>query len=100
MSPNGVKPASTRPQRSALAVHRFAANLSQEELGRRARLSRESIANLESGKYQPRRLTAESIARALGVPVEDLFPTNDARPAGGPTSVNDPAGRGPIRDER
>jgi len=82
----------------ALAVHRFASGMTQSDLAAKARLSRAAIANLESGKSQPRRLTAESIARALGVPVADLFSPNDLDPAGTGPRENSPVVR--RRDER
>ena len=66
----------------ALAVHRFASGMTQSDLAAKARLSRAAIADLESGKSQPRRLTAESIARALGVPVADLFFHERRQPPG------------------
>jgi DNA-binding XRE family transcriptional regulator len=61
-------------RRSPLAVHRFTAGLTQEELAVRAHISREAVIALEQGKHRPRRLTARALADALDVPVSELFP--------------------------
>ncbi len=60
--------------RSPLAVYRYTAGLTQQQLADRASITRESVANLEAGKHRPRRLTAQSIGAALGVDPTDLFP--------------------------
>ena len=50
--------------------HRF----SQEELARRAGLSRGGFAQIERGERTPSSATVEKIAMALGVGVEKLYP--------------------------
>lgn len=53
--------------------------LTQEELAESAGVARYSISNYESGKTSARRRTAERLAEALGVELEDLT-TPPARP--------------------
>jgi non-specific serine/threonine protein kinase len=56
-----------------LKYHRLAAELTQEDLAERAQLSARAISDLERGiKTVPHRDTVESLARALGLPVEEL----------------------------
>lgn len=52
---------------------RMAAGLSQVELARRARVSRQALGAIESGEYQPSVAVALRIARELGESVESLF---------------------------
>src|SRR5262249_29428330 len=48
-----------------LRTHRLTARLTQETLGERAGLSPRSVQDLEAGRVQPRRFTAERLAEAL-----------------------------------
>jgi putative transcriptional regulator len=63
--------------RVARAEHR----LSQEELARRAGVTRQTIGAIENGQYYPSALLAFVLARHLNMPVTDLFyledPTDD-----------------------
>lgn len=79
---------------SVLAVFRFAASMTQEELARRAHVTRETVGALEAGRHQPRRLTAESIASALGVEPSILWPRNDNGRACNAAEVTTTAGQG------
>lgn len=65
---------------SQLAISRFSAGLTQEELAERVGISRVSISNLERGQHQPRRITALALAEALGCTLTELFPPDDERP--------------------
>ena len=47
--------------------------LSQEELAQRVGVRRETIGNLENGKYNPSLKLAMDIAQVFGCTVEDLF---------------------------
>jgi len=47
--------------------------MSQEELGKRAGVTRHTIMALEAGKYYPSLLLAFRIARAFGAGVEEVF---------------------------
>lgn len=52
---------------------RIARKISQTELARRARISRQALGAIESGLYQPGVSVALSLARELGETVENLF---------------------------
>lgn len=47
--------------------------MTQEELGRRAGVTRQTILAVEAGKYAPSLLLAFRIARAFDAGVEDVF---------------------------
>jgi len=47
--------------------------MTQEELARRAELSRQTIIAIEKGKYSPSLLVAFRLAHVLGVRIEELF---------------------------
>ena len=63
-------------QPSPLALARFSRGLTQHQFAERARVSRETISRLERGTT-PQLTTAQSIATALGLSVEVVFPKND-----------------------
>ena len=57
--------------------------ITQEELGRQTGLTRQSIIAIEKGRFTPSIETALQLARALKVPVGDIFwLTDDERKAG------------------
>ncbi len=56
---------------------RTARGITQLELARRARISRQALGAIESGLYQPSVTVALSLARELGETVETLFADND-----------------------
>ena len=72
---------STPDLRTPLAVFRYAANLSQAQLAEAAGISRVGLANIERGESAPRLATAQALSDALGVPVEELFPTGEPTPS-------------------
>ena len=47
--------------------------LSQEELAQRVGVRRETIGNLENGRYNPSLKLAMDIAQVFGTTVEDIF---------------------------
>ena len=53
--------------------HRARLGLNQEELARRVGVRRETIGNLEKGKYNPSLVLAWNIAGVFGVPIEEVF---------------------------
>ncbi|OUO17769.1 helix-turn-helix transcriptional regulator [Flavonifractor sp. An4] len=53
--------------------HRARLNLSQEELARIVGVRRETISNLEKGKYNPSLVLAWNIAQVFGVSIEEVF---------------------------
>jgi putative transcriptional regulator len=59
--------------KNKIRVYRAQFNLSQEDLAKRVGVRRETIGNLESGKYNPSLLLAMDIAAVFNVNVEDIF---------------------------
>ncbi len=53
--------------------HRARFDLKQEELARRVGVRRETIGNLEKGRYNPSLVLAWNIAKVFGVPIEEIF---------------------------
>ena len=47
--------------------------LSQEDLAQRVGVRRETIGNLEKGRYNPSLVLAWNIAKVFGVPIEEIF---------------------------
>ena len=56
-----------------LREYRARDKLSQEELARKVGVRRETIGNLENGKYNPSLKLAMDIAKVFHVSVEELF---------------------------
>ena len=56
-----------------LKTLRRARGLSQEELAQKVGVRRETIGNLENGKYNPSLKLAMDIAKVFGCTVEELF---------------------------
>ena len=56
-----------------IRVFRAKYNLSQEELANKVGVRRETIGNLEAGKYNPSLLLAMDIASVFGVTIEEVF---------------------------
>ena len=52
-------------------------HMNQEELAARVGVRRETIGNLENGKYNPSLRLAYDIARVFGVPIEEIFSFTD-----------------------
>lgn len=57
-----------------LRVFRVARGLRQQDLADLSDVTRNTVALLEKGTQRPHLATAERIAAALGVTVEDVFP--------------------------
>jgi len=51
----------------------LAGEMTQEELGRRVGVTRQTIAAVEQGKYSPSLEVAFRIARVFGKPLETIF---------------------------
>ena len=62
---------------SRLREVRTAAGLTQAELADKVGVSRQTVNTVETGVFVPSTPLALSLARALGVTVEDLFWLND-----------------------
>lgn len=70
------------PFRNELRRLRFEhGEMTQEELGRRVGVTRQTIIALEADRYVPSLLLAVRLARVFGVAVEELFVLEDARGA-------------------
>ena len=50
-----------------------AGEMTQEELGKRIGMTRQTIAAIEQGKYSPSLEAAFRIAKVFGVPITDVF---------------------------
>ena len=57
---------------------RIESGVTQEELSQKARVTLRSYRYYESGERVPNVHTAQRLAMALGVKIEDLFPLNGA----------------------
>ena len=53
--------------------HRARLGLNQEELARLVGVQRETISNLEKGRYNPSLVLAWNIAKVFGVAIEEVF---------------------------
>ena len=53
--------------------HRARLGLNQEELARLVGVRRETIGNLEKGRYNPSLILAWNIAKVFGVAIEEVF---------------------------
>lgn len=56
-----------------LKEYRAKYNMTQEDLAQRVGVRRETIGNLEKGKYNPSLVLAWNIARVFGVTIEEIF---------------------------
>lgn len=65
--------------RNTLKVQRARHNLTQEQLAEIVGVTRKSINTVENGKYVPSTYFALKLAKALGVPVEELFQLDEER---------------------
>ena len=72
----------SKPLKNRIKVYRAINDWTQEELARRVNVTRKTINTVENGKYVPSAYLALKIARAFGVPVEELFQIDDDPPAG------------------
>ena len=59
--------------KTKIKEYRAKNNLSQKELARRAGVRRETIGNLENGKYNPSLKLAFDIAKVFNIAIEELF---------------------------
>ena len=69
--------------KNRMKEHRARLNLKQEELAKLVGVRRETIGNLEKGRYNPSLVLAWNIAKVFGVPIEEVFtvlPDNPSKP--------------------
>ena len=56
-----------------LKEYRAKYNMTQEDLAQRVGVRRETIGNLEKGRYNPSLVLAWRIAQVFSVPIEEIF---------------------------
>ena len=59
--------------RNRMKEHRARLGLKQEDLAKLVGVRRETIGNLEKGRYNPSLVLAWNIAKVFGVPIEEVF---------------------------
>ena len=59
--------------KNRIREYRARFNIKQEELALKVGVRRETIRNLEKGKYNPSLVLAWNIAKVFGVTIEDVF---------------------------
>jgi putative transcriptional regulator len=67
----------SKPLNNRIKVYRAINDWTQEELARQVSVTRKTINTVENGKCVPSVYLALKIARAFGVPVEELFQIDD-----------------------
>lgn len=59
--------------KNRIKEYRAKNNMKQEDLAKLVGVRRETIGNLEKGKYNPSLVLAWNIAKIFGVPIEEIF---------------------------
>ena len=65
--------------RNRMKEHRARLGLKQEELAKLVGVRRETIGNLENGRYSPSLALAWSIAKVFGVTIEEIFTVHEEK---------------------
>ena len=63
--------------KNRIREYRARFNMKQEELAERVGVRRETIGNLQKGRYNPSLALAWHIARVFGVTIEEIFTVED-----------------------
>ncbi len=63
--------------KNRIKEYRARFDMKQEELARLVGVRRETIGNLEKGKYNPSLVLAWNIAKVFGVSIEEIFTVDD-----------------------
>ncbi len=63
--------------KNRIKEYRAKHDMTQEQLARLVDVRRETIGNLESGRYNPSLVLAWNIAKVFGVPIEEIFIVED-----------------------
>lgn len=63
--------------KNRIKEHRARIDMKQEELAAKVGVRRETIGNLEKGKYNPSLVLAWNIAKVFGVSIEEVFTVKD-----------------------
>ena len=64
--------------KNRIKEYRARYDMKQEELAARVGVRRETIGNLEQGKYHPSLVLAWNIAKVFGVTIEELFTVDES----------------------
>ena len=83
--------------RNRMKEHRARLGLKQEELAKLVGVRRETIGNLEKGRYNPSLVLAWNIAKVFGVPIEEVFTVEPDGPADIADGIRAPGGDHPRR---
>ena len=67
--------------KNRIREYRARFNIKQEELALKVGVRRETIGNLEKGKYNPSLVLAWNIAKVFGVTIEDVFTVEEDKKA-------------------
>lgn len=59
--------------KNRIKEYRAKHDMTQEQLAKLVDVRRETIGNLESGRYNPSLVLAWNIAKVFGVPIEEIF---------------------------
>ncbi len=65
--------------KNRIKEYRAKNNMKQEELAEKVGVRRETIGNLEKGKYNPSLALAWNIAKVFGVSIEEIFTIEEGR---------------------
>ena len=65
--------------KNRIKEYRARFNIKQEELALKVGVRRETIGNLEKGKYNPSLVLAWNIAKVFGVTIEDVFTVEEEK---------------------
>ncbi len=63
--------------KNRIKEYRAKHDMTQEQLASLVDVRRETIGNLESGRYNPSLVLAWNIAKVFGVPIEEIFTVED-----------------------
>ena len=64
--------------KNRIKEYRARYDMKQEELAARVGVRRETIGNLEKGKYNPSLVLAWNIAKVFGVTIDELFTVDES----------------------
>ena len=64
--------------KNRIKEYRARYDMKQEELAARVGVRRETIGNLQKGKYNPSLVLAWNIAKVFGVTIEELFTVDES----------------------
>ena len=67
--------------KNRIREYRARFNIKQEELALKVGVRRETIGNLEKGKYNPSLVLAWNIAKVFGVTIEEVFTVEEDKKA-------------------